>query len=141
MDEKQVCSQNIDMCMNMFNILVKDITQFISGKFSSDITLRTYSDIINKIIKETPDEIISGFILYIYSNAKYRANIEEGNDDFFLNNEYSEVGQNKIRDVFNFKKYWKDLTTEHRKYIKDTMKTLVEVCERYIESRSRLSKL
>ena len=134
-NKKQVLSKNVSSCISMCNSVLDDIAKNISNNFPSDPILTTYSGVISSIITNKPEQLISMFIISIYKNDSYRVNILLENDDFFISNKYEELKDNSDIDImFKFKKYWKDMNGGLQDYVKKSMKTLVKIAEKYIES-------
>lgn len=131
----------IQKCIEMFNLLIQDISLLLSREFPRDLILKTYSGIVKNIISNNPLKPISSFILNIYSNDKYRSCILKGDDEFFLNNSYVNNDGDKIRMMFQFKSCWKKLGTSDKDYIKNAMKTLVDISGQYVIERDDGNKI
>lgn len=135
----RIVNANIQDCITMFNSLVSDIGTLLTNDFPNDTAIGIYSATINAIIQSRPTEAIAVFILNVYSNDTYRNYILEGNDKFFLNNDYKDLtADNKktMETLFQFKKCWKKLSQENKDYIKEIMKTLVQITGQYIIERN-----
>ena len=87
MDELLKNKQEVQESFNkiittMYNHLAKKYPQSYFG---------IYSDTANKFIVERPNEPISYFIKYVYSNDEYREKIIAGDDSYFVNQDYEEA--------------------------------------------------
>lgn len=126
---------NSKQYIEMFNSITNGIGNHLLSKFSKNQKIIIYNNVICNMIKEKPTEIISLFIVNVYNNELYRTSILESDDSFFIKNELSELTkseQNKI-DVLSFiRECWKELNNESKKFIKESMKTLVKLCELYL---------
>jgi hypothetical protein len=128
-------NKNLQMCIDMFNTLITDIGSLLSNDFPNDSTICTYASLVSNVISTKPLEPISLFLVNVYQNAKYREYIMQGNDKFFINNDHSDVTNNDekmIQTMFQFKTCWKRLSIDNKDYIKNIMKTLVQISTQYI---------
>ena len=96
MDELLKNKQEVQESFNkiittMYNHLAKKYPQSYFG---------IYSDTANKFIVERPNEPISYFIKYVYSNDEYRTKILAQDESYFMGQEYSEVGQDHSVKIF-----------------------------------------
>jgi hypothetical protein len=128
-------NKNLQTCIDMFNTLIDNIGTLLAGDFPNDQTICTYSSIVSNIVKTKPLEPISLFIMNVYKNDKYREYIMQGNDNFFLNNDHKDVtnnDENTVQKMFQFKTCWTKLSHDNKDYIKNVMKTLIQVSTQYI---------
>jgi len=128
-------NNNLQTCIEMFNTLITDIGTLLANDFPNDHTICTYSSLVSNIITTKPLEPISMFIMNVYQNDKYREYIMHGNDKFFVNNDHNDVTNNDekmIQTMFQFKTCWKQLSNDNKDYIKNIMKTLVQISTQYI---------
>jgi hypothetical protein len=129
-------NKKIEMCINMFNTLVQDISSLLSKENPNDFILKTYHGVVANIILKNPLEPISSFIINIYSNDTYRKCIINGDEKFFLNNTYDVSETNdKVQMIYQLKICWKKLSPENRQYIKNAMHMLLEITKQYIEEK------
>jgi hypothetical protein len=147
-------NSKLQMCITMFNTVISDICTSVLKSSPNDPTVQTYSEVVNGIIQDSPVEPISLFILYIYKDPLYRQNIAEGNESFFVNDDYQNMtkgDKNKVATMFQFKSSWKNFNTQQKDYIKNATKMLLKIAETYIiekddgnkiaEAMSKLSKI
>lgn len=85
---------------------------------------------IKNIAREYPTKLVEIFIVYV---LKYKDKIDQGDDDFFMNNSYSEVGndQNTLSSIFEFKNTWKVLSIQNRNIVKQYMQYLCGIAQNY----------
>jgi len=128
-------TNKIQMCIDMFNTLIKDLSDTISKDFPNDHTLGTYKGVMENIITSKPLEPISLFLMHIYKNKEYRDNIMEKNDKFFINNDHSKItdgDQQKVSMMFQFKHCWKYMSDPLKDYVKSSLITLINITEQYV---------
>ena len=131
--------QNLDLCVNLFNTVICDMTALITKDFPDDIMLTTYEDIMKTIIKNSPTEPISMFLIYMHKNDKhdkYRKNILLRNDKFFTEINHNENDAQTINIIFRFKRYWKMMSMDLQEYIKSSMCTILKISDKYIKYKS-----
>lgn len=136
-------NKKLSSYIDFFNTIVNDIVSTLKNTFLNDIMLVTYHDVLGEIIKNNKVEPISAFLIYVYSNDTFRQYIIEGNENFFLGCNYEGLAtdQNKVMTIFQFKAYWGKLSNDHREFIKNAMKTLISICEKYIVEKSNGNKI
>ena len=136
MDELLKNKQEVQESFNkiittMYNHLAKKYPQSYFG---------IYSDTANKFIVERPNEPISYFIKYVYSNDEYREKIIAGDDSYFVNQEYEEAS-NYASKIFKIKELWSSFDEVNKKLVKQTFKHMVDRSRLYIEILSNINKL
>jgi hypothetical protein len=139
-------NKKISLLIELFNTIIKDIKTTISKELPSSFSLNLYYMAVDRILSTAPNEPISYFIKNIYCNDIFRTNIIEGNDAFFSESSHDKLGvsksnENAINTFFQFKTCWKDLTKEKQLYIKNAMKTLVQITKKYIEAKDNGNRL
>jgi hypothetical protein len=134
-------NKKIELCVNMFNTLIQDISSLLSREFPNDVILKTYYAIVGNIISKNPIEPISSFIINVYSNDIYRKCILNGDEKFFLNTSYTTDKNDRLQMIFQLKSCWKKLNPDNRHYIKNAMSMLVELTKQYIEEKDDGNKL
>lgn len=137
-------NKKLSLCIELFNTIIIDLKKIISKETAGNIAINIYSGVVDKIIETRKYEPISFFIRHIYSNDSYRNNIIEGNESFFADQNFDDItkeDEKKIKLLFQFKSYWKDFTLEKKEFIKNSMKTLVNICKKYIEEKDNGNKL
>jgi hypothetical protein len=147
-------NSKLQMCINMFNTVINDICVSVLKSSPNDPTMQTYKDVVGEIIKESPIEPISLFVMYIYKDPTYRQNIADGNENFFIDEDHQNMTKgdnNKVATMFQFKSSWKNFDTSQKDYVKNATKMLLKIAETYIiekddgnkiaEAMAKLSKL
>lgn len=125
--------------INMCNTILTNIGNLISTEFPDDLIISTYVKTINDLIIKEPADPISTFILGVYNVDEYRTNIIKGNDEFFINTDYSV--DKKKGEIFAFKSCWKKMNDDMKNYVKKAMQTLVKVSRQYIEVKYKLDEI
>jgi hypothetical protein len=144
MSKEKEIKQQMDNYVEMFNSVCKQVSSHLSNKFPNNRNIHIYGDVVNDVMKKKPKEPISIFIDKVYSNDKYRDSILEGNESFFRNSDHKDLTQHDesgTEVLFQFQSCWDDLNKESRHFIKEAMKTLVNLCDVYIEQLDDLNKL
>jgi len=114
-----------DLISKFNTVMMGIITHLI--KYYGDSETVNLKYIFMDIMNRTPDEPISYFILNVYKNDEYRYSILEQSDKLFTDH-----SQNDINKMFEFKKVWKQMDNETKKFIKKSMMVLVKICEKYV---------
>jgi hypothetical protein len=141
--EREIIEQ-IDNYVEMFNSVCKQVSGHLLNKFPNNRNIHIYGDIVNDVMKKKPKEPISIFVRDIYSNDKYRDSILERNETFFRHNDHKDLttkDESGSEVLFQFQSCWDDLNKESRNFIKEAMKTLINLCDVYIEQFDELNKL
>lgn len=147
-------NSKLQMCINMFNTVLKDICTSVLKTSPNDPTIKTYSEVVGEIVQEMPETPIRLFIEYIYKDASYRQNIADGNEQFFIDGEHKNMtqgDQNKVATMFQFKSSWKNFDSAQKDYIKNATKMLLKIAETFYfqthdgnniaETMAKLSKI
>lgn len=118
--------------INDFNEMMFDLANQLSMACPSSFIANNL-DILKRIINSHPKKIIDIFVLYI---LKYKQRIDDGDDDFFINNDFSseinDIGENDlVGKVFEFKTMWKQLTHTNRVAVKNYMQCLCQLSLEY----------
>jgi hypothetical protein len=128
-------NEEIKNCCDLCNLVVYSMIDTVSNEFPGDFYLGICKELFEKIKSKSPEEPISAIVINIYSNDEYKNNILEENDAFFINDNFSNIvnkdAEKKIA-IFQFKSCWAQMTDDMRTYIKQSMKTVINICERYI---------
>jgi hypothetical protein len=136
--------EEINNYVNMFNTICKQVGSHLLGKFPKDRNMHIYNDVITDIIKKKPSEPISIFIMQIWAKDTYKNSILESNEVFFTNGDHNELtngDEESVAALFQFKSCWGELNDDSKLFIKEAMKTLVNICDAYIENKDELNKL
>jgi hypothetical protein len=137
-------NKKLSLCIELFNTVAIDLKNLIAKEINGSITMNIFYGAIDKIIETRASEPISFFIKHIYSNDIYRKNINDGNEEFFSDQNFDDIiknDQKKIKILFKFKSAWKHLKSDKKKYITNAMKTMVDICRKYIEEKDNGNKL
>lgn len=136
-------NKKLELCIELFNTVLKDVKNIVSNELTGDFLTNMYNGVVDKIILVKPSEPILFFIKNVYSNDEYRKNIIDGNDEFFQNTKFDEIqnDENKMKVLFQFKSCWYKLTDDKKIYIKNAMKTLIDISKKYIEEKDNGNKL
>lgn len=117
-----------------FNLILLGMIKYII-EYHDDAKIKLLSIIVEKIISNKPEEPISCFLLHIYRNDEYRINILNENDNFFMNQDISEIkNSSMIKQAFEFKDLWTKIDDDTKTYIKRSMKALVLISQKYVLS-------
>jgi hypothetical protein len=129
-------NNKLQKLINMFNTLVKEITDIIYTKFPNKSN-KMYKNVISDIMSKKPTEFIIMFINNIYVNDEYREYLIEGNDLFFMTSKFDD----NLKLISKLREYWNRLDIEYKDFIKDSMKTLIQIVEQYIVEKDNGSRL
>ena len=139
---KDVLVKKINKCVLAFNTIIEKISNILLNEFPRNNEIVLYNSLSTEIIKQNKTELISVFLKNIYSNDKYRESIISGNDDFFLNNQYDDIpDKNAYVTIFQFKSCWNNMNDDLKKYIIESLKSLINISEKYIEFKSDLARI
>lgn len=144
MSKEREIENQINNYVEMFNAVCKQVAGHLLGKFPNNRNIHIYNDVITDIMKKKPQEPISVFVLNIYANDKYKDSILAGDDNFFRNNDHKDLtskDESGAEVLFQFQSCWDELNKDSRHFIKEAMKTLVNLCDVYIEQKDELNKL
>lgn len=103
------------------------------GTLHPDSHFGKYKDTIKEFFNKRPEEPIAMFLEQVYTNQTYLENIKKGNDDFFLNADYSNHKDVETNQIFEFKNLWKKLNADGKDSVKKTMKLLINCTDTYLD--------
>lgn len=89
--------------------------------------------LVQNSINSNKQKVIEQFIIHV---LPFKTEIDNGNDEFFLNHDYSNknnVDKNGLEQIFQFKSVWKTLSDENKDTIKDYMKILCYCSNEYFK--------
>jgi len=122
-----------------FKVLLIEFTKYIE-KLANNKTLTDHLATIITMINNNPSQVVDMFIDKCYLNSetaqpdKFRKEIILGNEDFFMNSQYDDTnsvnGINVIKEIFEFKNFWKKLNYDTKNYIKNFLLTLCYYADR-----------
>jgi hypothetical protein len=144
MSNEKELTQEINEYVEMFNSVCKQIGSHLLSKFPKNRNIHIYNDVVQDIIKKKPSEPISIFVVNIWANDEYKDSILESNEQFFMENDHEELtGTNKSNsDILSqVKSCWGQMNDESKYFIKEAFKTLINLCEMYVEKKDDLNKL
>lgn len=131
----QHTNTKITKCIDLFNTLISDIKALLLREFD-DKSLIIYSKIVSTVIDVSPTKPITLFAINIYANETYLEKIQNGDDDFFLQpNSIRQNDDKALEIMFKFREYWPRLSDDNKEYIKNAMKSLINIVEMYIISK------
>lgn len=142
MSNEKELTQEINGYVEMFNSVCKQIGSHLLSKFPKNRNIHIYNDVVQDIIKKKPAEPISIFVVNIWANDDYKDSILESNEKFFMENEHEELtGSDKSNsDILSqVKSCWGDMNDESKYFIKEAFKTLVNLCDVYVEKKDDLN--
>jgi hypothetical protein len=142
MSNEKELTQEINGYVEMFNSVCKQIGSHLLSKFPKNKNIHIYNDVVQDIIKKKPSEPISIFVVNIWANDDYKDSILESNEKFFMENKHEELtGSDKSNsDILSqVKSCWGDMDDESKYFIKEAFKTLVNLCEVYVEKKDDLN--
>ncbi len=116
-----------------FNEVLLGMIKYLTD-YHGDVNTMKIKVILENIIDTAHEEPIAFFVLNVYNNDKYRENILEQNDDFFVNEHFGAETNEMVMQIFEFKSLWKQIDNETKNYIKKSMAALVKISRRYILS-------
>jgi hypothetical protein len=135
----------------MFNDVIIELVEYIvkyypmmsisCGRYFPNQSIKTLKTIIIEFIKSKPQEPILQFLQHIYRNDLYRESLRGGNDNFFIgtidsqsyDSDNSEIENDMIKKLFEFKEIWNRMDENTKQYIKKSMKCLVVISENYVK--------
>jgi len=136
--------EDINNYTDIFNSLCKDIGSHLLSQVPKNRNIRIYNDAVCDVIKKKPSEPISIFVVKVYADDNYRNSILESNEEFFTNNDHSDLAGNTkdSADIISqVKECWNELNKDSKSYIKKAFKTLIQLCDMYVEKKDDLNKL
>lgn len=126
--------EQMNTCRDGFNDLANQLAHIIVALAPHSI-LATYKSEFDKLIVNKSNVIIDQFVL---KALPYKSQIMNGDDDFFLQKNYKELGDNGNSDfvgnIFEFKTLWTKLDANNKDNIKLYMKLLCTISDEYFET-------
>ena len=132
--EKSKKQDVLNDLITKFNMIIVGMVNHITEYYGDSNTI-CISLVLDELIKNQPDTLISYFLLNIYRNDEYRLNILKQNDEFFIKHNYEKlVGRDNdnVSKIFEFKKLWSKVDIDTKNFIKKSMLALVKLCQTYI---------
>ena len=127
-----------DDIKDSFNKISRVMVTHLANKYPESY----FGIFLNSILgymERKPYEPIALFIKHVYSKDGYRERILSMDDDFFMNQTYSEVTDESK--LFQTMEIWKTMDEQNKKIIKQTFKAYVERVDKYIEILSQMNTL
>ena len=121
--------QESDDATFKFQEQLMDLTVTI-GQITNDILIKTYQKSLQQAVAKSSKLIIDCFIKTVYyqkiddEKGQIRDKIIRGEEEFFLNDMFDDMivdGNKILKDIFAFKKIWKNLSEENKQLIKEYM--------------------
>ena len=118
-----------------FNGIAMMMISHLASHFP-DSYFGTYKMVIEGFFKLKPDEPIAKFTKHVYANDVFRRKIKEGDETFFMNQDFGEtIGtQGMSLKIFQFKELWVKSDDATKEIIKKLMLMMIERCETYISN-------
>lgn len=100
------------------------------GKLAPKSLVANNIDLVEDTIKKYPSKVIDQFVIHV---LKYKENVDNYDEDFFMNNEFSEAtgNDNIVEKIFQFKGLWKNITDVDKAGIFGLMQTLCAIAQEY----------
>lgn len=144
---------------NKFNMVMMGIFEHVT-KFYSHEDVDSAKEQINSVLMESPSGPISCFLLHVYRNDEYRANLLKQNQSFFTGllddglSNISDTGSvgsttsdrsdrsslsDMMKDkmildkIFSFKKIWSSFTSNTKIFIMRSLRGMVLISTEYIK--------
>jgi len=115
-----------------FNKVVELIISHIVDEYNDD-KFKKLKFLFNTFISNSSKKPINMFLEKVYSNDEYRKNIIDQNEEFFMNNDFSNINdKDDLTHVFEFKELWKTVNVETKLFLKKSLFTLVKLCEKFL---------
>jgi hypothetical protein len=113
---------DLSKTINDFNSVTFTLMDFIS-KLSSESVIANNLPMIKQCVNANPLFVMEFFIEYV---VKYKKEIMEGNEKFFLENSYAETGgdTDALSKILDLKKLWVKLNQTNKQNIINYMKCL-----------------
>lgn len=126
---------DVNKVVSDFNNVIFTLMDFI-GKLSSESVIANNLPTIKMCVGADPLFVMNFFIEYV---IKYKKEIMEGNEQFFLENNYSETGgdTDAISNILNLKALWVKLNQTNKHHIIEYMKCL---CIKTIQYKKLIGK-
>lgn len=131
-------------CDEIFNDTCLKVSSTLLSEITRDSNLEIYNGIVKKTMESKPDEIISIFIVHIYSDKKYRDAILRSDEDFFKNGNhenFTSSDNDRIKAMFDIKDYWKQLSKGAKNTIKSLFIKMIQICTMKIGCKCKLNWL
>lgn len=120
-----------DKLIGIFNGIISNLVNDINDNIPNDIMLTALGKTIIGIVRNDKYYLITKFLKNIYENDEIRENIILENDAFFLKE--FDVPDGKDDYLIMLRSCWGELSEDMKKYVKRSMKTLIECATKYIE--------
>lgn len=117
--------------VNDFNSLVLELASQISQVCPTSFIANNLN-ILQHIVKTKPKKVIDIFVEHV---LKYKPQIDEGDETFFMNNTYSsDIGSDNdlSSKVFEFKTIWKQLSRDNKDIVIKYMQYMCHLALSYI---------
>lgn len=142
MNKEKELIKEINEYVEMFNSIGKQIGSHLMSQLPKNKDIHIYNEAVCNLIKQKPNEPISLFVMKVYADDKYRISILNSDEEFFMKHDHDELAgsdQDGSDIISQVKNCWSQLNGESRFFIKEAFKTMVNVCEMYIEKKDDLN--
>ncbi|AYV75752.1 MAG: hypothetical protein Terrestrivirus3_21 [Terrestrivirus sp.] len=124
--------KKIKILISNFNNYTNILATFIANT-SPNSNMKMYKGEIERLVDEGSKVMIDTFTLNV---LRYEEQIMEGDEAFFVGNNYSDITQNDrnmVNRMFEFKSIWKILTENNKNVIIKYMQLLCQISRAYFE--------
>ena len=122
--------ENIEEILKDFNSLLLDLIQNVADVCPNSVVGIHQKPIVREITR--PDNKVKFVELFVARILQYKNQIDSGNDDFFLRKSYdSDVEQDFMQQVFEFKSIWHEFKRENKDLVIQYMQLLCELAQKY----------
>ena len=118
-----------------FNTTFLDMLQQLSSICPIDIPISHYNFVKN-VINTTKNKIMDMYVLYVFP---HRDKIEEGKDEFFLEENFIE-DDTILKKVLTYKNIWKKLTEQNKQIIIQFLTVLNIYASSYLKIKMDMNK-
>jgi hypothetical protein len=144
MNNEKELNQEINEYVEMFNSVCKQIGLHLLSNFPKNMNIKIYNDVVQDVMKKKPSEPISIFVVKIWANDDYKDSILASDETFFMENKHENLtgsDKNNSDILSQVKSCWGEMNNESKNFIKEAFKTLINLCDIYVEKKDDLNKL
>jgi hypothetical protein len=129
--------KELDRIVNEFNNTLSDFAKNLANIFPNSLIGNNLSTILTIInANDTKHKLIHTFICKV---LPYKNEIDNGNEDFFVNKSFSDDtdDSNVMNSIFELKSLWKKLNNNNKKYVIQYMQLLCEISQDYYKCHNQ----
>jgi hypothetical protein len=122
-------------CVSYFNQNTHQLSDLVKMLIPTSFIAQHYvrvKQLLDSRVREEREKMIGLFVLYVL--PKYRDQVIEGNDDFFMKYSFTEDSQGDswvLSKIFEFKDIWSKLDSDNKQTVKDLLKIMCLLAEQY----------